>query len=400
MKYYIKTFGCQANLADAERIARKLEMHGYKPGTKENSEIIVLNACSVRKMAFDRVYGQIRNQKDKKIILAGCVLEADRKKLKNKVYAIWHPDEYFDLTPIYSNNLVANIPIMSGCNNFCTYCAVPYTRGREKSRPAKSIIKDIKLALKNGIKEIWLIGQNVNSYKDKKTKFPDLLKLVDSIPGEFWIRFTSPHPKDFSEELIEAMKKCKKFPHYLNLPLQSGDNDILKKMNRPYTISHYSKLIRKIRGAMPDIALSTDIIVGFPGETKKQFENTAKAMKTIGFDMAYLSEYSPRPGTIAAQKMKDDISFKEKGRRKNILNKILTESAFKNNKKMIGKTTRVLNSRTESNKPIKITGNYPENKFIDVHPMEYRKAVSRHNGIFHRVKITKVTPWNLEGKLL
>lgn len=408
MKYYIKTFGCQANLADAERIARKLETHGYKPGTKKNSEIIVLNACSVRKMAFDRVYGQVKNLhpveslrskdakdvfhrvKNKKIILAGCILEADRKKLKNKVYEIWHPDEYFDLTPVYSNNLVANIPIMSGCNNFCTYCAVPYTRGREKSRPAKDIVKDVKTALKKGIKEIWLIGQNVNSYNspiqanskriNAKVNFAKLLKLINSIPGDFWIRFASPHPKDFSDGLILAMKECQKFPHYLNLPLQSGDNTILKKMNRPYTIGHYQKLIGKMRQAMPDIAISTDIIVGFPGETRKQFENTANAMRKIGFDMAYLSEYSPRSGTLAAQKMKDDVSAKEKARRKNILNGILAKSALKNNKKLLGKTVKVLNGRTKSNKPIKIIGNYSKNKFTEV-------------------KITRATPWNLEARL-
>lgn len=395
MKYYIKTFGCQANIADSERIATKLEMSGHKKGAKENADIIVLNACSVRKMAFDRVYGQVKELRNKKkelsIIIAGCVLDADRKNLINKGVEIWHPDEYFDLAPIFGSDTVANIPITSGCNNFCAYCAVPYTRGRERSRKAEEIIRDVKTALKKSIKEIWLLGQNVNSYRnsdksssavaDNIIKFPELLRMINAIPGDFWIRFTSPHPKDLSDDLIEAMKECQKFPRYLNLPLQSGDNAILKKMNRPYTIGHYKKLVKKIRKAMPDIAISTDIIVGFPGETEKQFKNTAKAMRELEFDMAFLSEYSPRVGTLAAKKYADDVPHTEKTRRKKILNDILTKTALKNNKKLVGKTARVLNNRTEGNKLVKIAGKYPKNKFI-------------------HAKVIKSTAWNLEGKLL
>jgi len=380
--YYITTFGCQANLADAERIEHKLQMTGYKKSAKEETaDLIVINSCSVRKAAMDRLYAKVQQFRDKKIILTGCFLESDRRKLESKVSEIWHPDEYFDMAPIYSSSLSANIPIMTGCNNFCTYCAVPYTRGRERSRPVKDITEEIKKLVKKGYKEIWLLGQNVNSYRDVKTGFAELLKKVNKIKGDFWIRFTSPHPKDFSDEMIKAMTESEKFAHYLNLPVQSGDNDILKKMNRPYTVGHYKRLIRKIRKAIPDITLSTDIIVGFPGETEKQFENSIKLFKEMKFDMAFISEYSPRFGTASALTMKDDIPHKEKERRKKRLNDLLLKTALSNNEKLIGRTTTVLGDRTSGNKLIKIKEQYPKNRFINV-------------------KVTKVGPWKLEGKLL
>ena len=166
------------------------------------------------------------------------------------------------------------------------------------------------------MKEIWLLGQTVNSYKNGSVKFHDLLRLVNAIPGNFWIRFTSPHPKDFSDELIKAMAECEKFAHYINLPVQSGNNAILKKMGRPYTVGHYKKLVGKIRKAMPDMAISTDVIVGFPGETRKQFGDTKKLFEEIRFDMAFISEYSPRPKTVAAKMFKDDVPHEEKERRK------------------------------------------------------------------------------------
>jgi len=323
--YHIITFGCQANLADSERIARKLEMSGYKMATKiESVDLVVLNACSVRQSATNRVYGRIRElgikNKELKIIIAGCVLKEDKKKLlaKDKNIEFWHPDEYFDLTPISSNSNAAYIPIMTGCDNFCAYCAVPYTRGRERSRPAKDIIKDAKSAVQKGAKEIWLLGQNVNSYK---YDFPKLLKGINNIDGNFKIYFMSSHPKDFSDKLIKTISENKKVSGEIHLPVQSGDNAILKKMNRKYTIGHYKNLIKKIRKAILEVKISTDVIVGFPGETEKQFQNTVKLFKELKFSKAYIGKYSPRPGTPAA-KMKDDIPIEEKKRRWEILNEI------------------------------------------------------------------------------
>jgi tRNA-2-methylthio-N6-dimethylallyladenosine synthase len=353
MRYFIAIYGCQANKADSERIVSRLEAAGYKKSSSEKeADLVVINACSVRQSAMDRVYSKVKNfanlknqKSNLKIILAGCLLESDRKKLKNKVDEIWHPDEYFECRPIYSDKNSAYVPIMTGCDNFCSYCAVPYTRGREKSRPTKEIIAEVKNLIKNGCKEIWLLGQNVNSYKGKlnfpscafilkyikvpaaspmeeKLSFPSLLKMLNALPGDFKIHFLTSHPKDMSDELIKTIAECEKVFKEIHLPLQSGDNAILKKMNRQYTIGHYKNLVKKIRKYIPDAKISTDIIVGFPGETKKQFKNTAKAMKEIGFSKAYIACYSPRPGTAAA-KLKDNIPRQEKKERRRILIKIL-----------------------------------------------------------------------------
>ena len=349
--YYIITFGCQANLADSERIAGKLKAKGYKPAeSAEKANLIVINGCSVRQSAIDRLYAKINKYKSangkKKIIMAGCILESDKKKLKNKVNEIWHPDEYFDFTPIRSNPNSAQIPIMTGCENFCSYCAVPQTRGRERSRSAKDIINEVKNLTKNGYKEIWLLGQNVNSYNAslkkhcknslaeataearsiKKINFAALLKKINNIRGDFKIYFMSSHPKDLSNEMIEAIADSEKVVKEIHLPIQSGDNEILKKMNRNYTVEHYKKLVKKIRKKIPDIAISTDIIVGFPSETKKQFQNTVKLAKEIKFDKAYVSKYSPRSGTVAF-KIKDNITVEEKKRRWKILNEIVNSSS-------------------------------------------------------------------------
>jgi len=335
---------------------------GYEKSNSENeADLIVINACSVRQSAIDRVYGKVKkfanlkNQKSKiKIIVAGCLLEADREKLEHQVDEIWHPDKYFNCTPIYSSKTSAFVPIMTGCNNFCSYCAVPYTRGREKSRPVKEIINEVKKLVEKGYKEIWLLGQNVNSYKSQITNppalrrdpakgggkfqtnskfkiqnskikiidFAKLLEIINSIDGEFQIRFLTSHPKDMSDELIKTIAECEKVSKEIHLPLQSGDNTILKKMNRKYTIGHYKNLVKKIRKYIPDAKISTDIIVGFPGETKKQFENTVKAIKELKFSKAYIACYSPRPGT-AAFKLKDNVPHQEKKRRRKILEKLI-----------------------------------------------------------------------------
>lgn len=325
MKYFIATYGCQANYADAERISRRLEDSGHKKtGQIEKADLLVLNACSVRQSAMHRVYSKINKFGRKKIILAGCVLPADRKKLAGKVAEIWHPDEYFDLAPVYSNPASANVPVMSGCNNFCSYCAVPLTRGREKSRPAGEIIAEIKNLVAKKYKEIWLLGQNVNSYQSKNINFPKLLKSVNAVPGEFKINFLTSHPKDMSDELIKTMASCGKVSKEMHLPLQSGDGRILEKMNRHYTPARYKNLVRKIRREIAGVKISTDIIVGFPGETKKQFQNTLKLCQQIKFDKAYVARYSPRPGTAAA-KLADDVPLPEKKRRWQILENLINK---------------------------------------------------------------------------
>jgi len=353
MKYFILTYGCQMNESDSEKIAVLLQRQGHKPAkSAADADLIVLNCCSVRQAAMHRVYEKIyKYSGKKKIILAGCVLPKDKNALKEKIDEIWHPDSYFDPPvggPLYRDKKPAYVPIMSGCNNFCSYCAVPYTRGREKSRPALDVINEVKNLIKEGRKEIMLLGQNVNSYRSTtdyrlpttvntnsggrrstvdgklSINFAKLLKAINSLPGNFALTFMTSHPKDISDELIATMAKCKKLTKNLHLPVQSGDNTILRKMNRKYTTSHYLDLLKKIRKAIPEIKISTDIIVGFPGETKKQFQNTVALAEKANFSGAFVAKYSPRPGTAAA-KLKDDVPIEEKKRRWRILDTLINK---------------------------------------------------------------------------
>ena len=317
MKYHLITYGCQMNKADSERIAASLEKKGYKPVQDlKKADLIVVNMCSVRQSAVDRIFGmpmKLRGIKAKKV-LTGCILKKDLVKFR-KIF-----DEIKKMPQRSCPS--AFIPISNGCDNFCAYCVVPYARGRLICRPQQEIIKEIKGAVKSGLKEIWLLGQNVNDYRSKTANFAKLVKLVNDIPGDFKFFFMSPNPKNFSEELINTLAKCKKFGRRLNLPIQSGDDTILKKMKRNYTTGQYQDLVARIRKKMPDINLSTDVIVGFPGETAKQFENTVKLFKKINFDIAYISKYSSRPGTVAS-KLKDNVSSEEKKRRVKILMKLV-----------------------------------------------------------------------------
>jgi tRNA-2-methylthio-N6-dimethylallyladenosine synthase len=450
------------NHSDSERITSVLEKIGYKKSPDINeADLIVVNMCSVRQSAVDRVYGlldkfeKLKTKNSKltlrraqgdgersrtiKTILTGCILKADRKKFADRFdlildikdlsklpkilhtkYSILHAKDYLKIKPKHKNSFSAFVPIMTGCNNFCSYCVVPYTRGREISRSAKEILVEIKNlvkkrtnpirnAISNGAREIWLLGQNVNSYKSRintnrnsrDINFAKLLKMVNEISGNFWIRFTSPHPKDFSDELINTMTKCQKVTEYLNLPVQSGDDEILKRMNRPYTIKKYKEIVRKIREKIPGTSLSTDIIVGFPEETKKQFENTVKLFEEIKYDMAYIAKYSPRSGTVAA-KLKDNVSPDEKERRYKILTKILKETALGKNKKYIGKEVEVL---VESRKSNVEGGNYTffgktrTYKTVKLQTTNYKLQTNLF-GQFVKVKIIDALPWGLRGKLV
>ena len=425
-KYFIITYGCQMNRSDSERIASVLENIGYKKASKiDEADLIVTNMCSVRQSAVDRVYGKIQNAKIKnqnekskcKIILTGCILKKDRERLFQQVNLIldikdlqnW-PEKlgiknqelgiknYFEIEPKYSSFPAAYVPISTGCNNFCAYCVVPYTRGPFIHRPAEDIIKEVKELIKKGYREIWLLGQNVNDYRSGTTQistrnnaevnFAKLLEMINDITGDFWIRFTSPNPANFSDELIDIMAKSKKVTPYLNLPVQSGNDEILKKMNRNYTVQKYKNLVKKIRKKIPDIALSTDIIVGFPGEIKKQFENTAKLLREIKFDMAYIAQYSLRPGTTAI-KMKDNVPQKEKKKREQILTEILKKTALEKNKKYIGKTVKILPVGWEKG-------------FLFGKSFHYKtikaKGLKTMLGQFIKVKIIDATPWGLLGK--
>ncbi len=453
-KYHIIVFGCQMNYADAERVAAVLEKMGYKKTLKlEEAGLVAVIMCSIRQSAVDRIhwliekFRKIRNLQPNsyrlQTILTGCILEKDKKvfiegfdhvidiknisqlpKIMNKKSSLHKIDDrpnsatmdYLDIKPKSFSKFSSSVPIMTGCNNFCAYCVVPYTREREISRPASKIINEIKSLVKSGCKEIWLLGQNVNSYKDPKNKttFAELLKKINKIPGDFWIRYTSSHPKDFKQDVIDAMadlpaKASAKaegnhITPYLNLPVQSGDDKVLRSMKRWYTIKQYRKIISDLRKKIPNIAISTDIIVGFPGETKTQFNNTVKLFKDIKYDMAYINKYSPRSGTTAA-KLKDSVSWPEKKRREKILTDTLRETAFKNNKKLIGKIVKVLIDNKKDDTYFGKTDTYKSIKISTFAKASVDKQKSKTKnknliGQFYNVKIIKANNWNLEGKII
>jgi tRNA-2-methylthio-N6-dimethylallyladenosine synthase len=418
MNYHIITFGCQMNRSDSERIASVLEGMGYKETSDlGEADLAVLNMCSVRQTAVDRVYGLApqfialkTKNKGFKAVLTGCILKPERAKLEQifdlildkEDLAAWpqlikgkepktRKNDYLKIAPKHSSSIQAFVPISNGCDNFCTYCAVPFTRGRLISRNHKDILKEVKNLVEKGYKEIWLLGENVNSYQSKDFNFARLIKEIDKISGKFWLRFTSPHPKDFSDELIKTLSQSTKFAPYLNLPVQAGDNVILRKMNRPYTREKYIALVKMIRREFKDgISISTDVIVGFPTESKEQFKNTENLFKEIGFDMAYIAEYSPRPQSFACEKLENDVSKKEKKQRSKKLTQILKETALKSNKKLLNKEVEVLvlekdgeycNGRTSQNKAIRFKS---DNDLV---------------GKFVKIRVRKVTAWNLEGEL-
>ncbi len=469
------------NISDSERIAGFLEEQGYKMASDiSEAFLVIFNTCGVRQMAEDRVYGQIHNLRKKvaaekrplQIVLTGCL--ANRKdvqrRLKNKVdlfceikdfpeeikknftsqdlktLGVPHPHsnldtqcpsavklkipeqstdhltkeniDYLSIHPQYTNTFQAFVPIMTGCNNFCSYCVVPYARGRETSRPAQEIMEEVKDLVQKGYKSITLLGQNVNSYCDrgetplegfhpyKAVSFPQLLKKINAIPGKFWIQFVSSHPKDMSAELIETVAKSKKVCELVHLPIQSGSDEILQKMNRPYTIKHYLNLVRKIKAAFKKykpntlFALTSDIIVGFPGETEEQFMQSAEIMRKAKYDLVFFGQYSPRPGT-AAWKMKDDVSKAEKERREQFLNEILKKTTFAHNKKYKNTVQEVLIEKMGTKFPI---GDLVPQQiyFGKTRTGKNVKIISSKKnlvGQFAKVKITKVNVWNLEGTL-
>ena len=409
------------NISDAERVSAVLESIKYKKTLDINkADLIVVTMCSIRQSAVDRIHGLVEKFKEikavnpkLKTILTGCVLKRDKKIFINgfdyvvdirdtkklpEVLGIskkGKTDNYLDITPKYSSKFSASVPIMTGCNNFCAYCVVPYVREREISKPAKEIVTEIKSLVKNGYKEIWLLGQNVNSYSDilkNKTtvKFPDLLKIVNNIPGNFWIRFTSSHPKDFNSKVIDAMAIGGKITPYLNLPIQSGDDKVLKSMNRHYTVKDYKNKIKELREKIPGICLSTDIIVGFPGETKKQFNNTVKLFEDVEYDMAYINKYSTRAGTAAA-KLKDNVAVEEKKRREKVLTEALKLIAFEKNKIFLGKESIVL---IDGGKNGAWHGKNSHYKTVQV------KSDKNLLGKFVKVKITEALTWSLRGELI
>ncbi len=423
-KYHIITFGCQMNKADSERVAAVLTCAGYSfTAESTKADIIVINACSVRQTAIDRIWGMIKNYQDKreagklKTILTGCLLPQDKEKLETKFDFVFNiknlseledylgiknesTEDYLDFVPQYSNAYQASIPIMTGCNNFCSYCAVPYARGREVSRSVKSILSEIKALVKNGYHDVTLLGQNVNSFlpMDKKSfsranpftqPFAKLLWEINQIDGIERIWFMSAHPKDMCDDVIQALG-LPKMLNYLHLAMQSGDNTVLKRMNRQYTIAQYKKIIKQVRTVRPNIALGTDIIVGFPGETKEQFENTLKAYKELDFDISFHSKYSPRKGTVSATFV-DDVSREEKVQRWQKIQALMEKQTLRKNKTYKNQTVSVLVD--------KFYKGYNEGNSREMKRVRFKSPKS-YLGKIVEVKINKPMAWMLEGDLI
>jgi tRNA-2-methylthio-N6-dimethylallyladenosine synthase len=349
-KIYIKTFGCVQNEADSERI----KAYYWEKGDRlvddwKEADIVVINSCVIRESAENRVYGlidKIRKYEKipgsfgvpplkkgglKKIILTGCLVPIIKRKIAGVDEMLPIKNISFDIEPLRNNKKAAMIPISSGCDNYCSYCIVPYSRGREISRKTEEILIEVDKAIEKGFKEVVLIGQNVNSYSPSKSPFdkgdfPSLLEMV-ALKKLEKVSFISSNPWDFSDELIDVIAKYENIDRLIHLPFQSGDDEILKKMNRHYTQKDYLKLVAKIKKKIPGVRFSTDIIVGFPGEDEAAFQNTVSVCKKIIFDIAYINKYSPRRGTVSAKLYKDDVPMAEKKRRWVILNELVNKKS-------------------------------------------------------------------------
>lgn len=419
------------NKSDSERLATFFEGHNYQETPDSRlADIITVNTCGIRQSAEDRAYGLVnqlrKKNKDAKIIVTGCLgKREDVRKRLNKLVDLFLPissmpdifkllensvkisslsldkvrllqgEKYLTILPKYQNKFSAFVPIGNGCNNFCSYCVVPYARGREVYRPAKDIIKEVKELIKNDYREIIVIAQNVNSYKSGKDDFPSLLEKLAKLKGDFWLRFSTSHPKDVNSKLIKVFSEQPKICSHFHMAVQSGDDKILRAMNRKYLAKDFNNLVAKIRKARPGVSVTTDVIVGFPGETKPQFNNTVKLFKQLKFDMAYVSRFSPRPQTVAAS-LKDDVSREEKRNREQILEKVLRITALENNQAYFNKEVKILvhginknkkfYGQTASAKQVVINGNY--------------RAQKKIIGQFLMVKINKIKEFSLEGELI
>lgn len=428
--YYIKSFGCAQNFADGEKIGGFLEKAGYVlTDDIEQADLVIYNTCAIRENAEDKVFGyigELKHLKEKKsdliIGVCGCMAQekivAERIKetykqvdivfgpfsytslyemlvfvLQDKKRIFCQPESGEALSYIYQkriDKISANVPIMYGCNNFCTYCIVPYVRGREKSRPMNEVIEEVKSLVGSGYKEIVLLGQNVNSYS---FGFPALLREINSIDGDFRVRFLSSHPKDASKELIDAICDCDKICTQLHLPVQCGNDRILSLMNRRYTVNDYMEIVDYARSKSPDFSLSTDIIVGFPGESYEEFCDTKQLLKKVGYDNVFSFVYSKREGTRAAE-MEDPISTKEKGKwlREMILEQ--REVAVKSLSRFTGKTVRCLPMGYSENNKGYLTGKSDEGIIVEF------VGSSENIGKFTLIKITNAMNWALLGEIV
>ena len=445
LKYHILTMGCQLNENDSEKLCGMLENMGYtRTDDFKKADLNLFNTCCVRENAEDKLFGKLgelkRLKEEKGIIIAigGCMMQ--EKHITDKIKESYpfvdilfgthtlhrFPEdlykaliekkkqediididgEIYEGLPIKrESNIKASVTIMNGCNNFCTYCIVPYVRGRERSRKPKEIIKEVKELAKQGYKEITLLGQNVNSYlrveKEKGIDFEEyegvnsfatLLKAINKIEGIERIRFVSPHPKDFTDDVIEAIHDCDKVCKLIHLPLQAGNTKVLKEMNRKYTKEQYLKLVEKMKAKIPNLTLSTDIIVGFPGETDEEFEDTLEVVKEVRFEQVYMFIYSRRVGT-PGDKMKNQIPEEIKHKRFDRLKALVESQIEENNQKYVGTVQKVLVEGLSKNNENMLTGRTDSNKVV---VFEGTKDLI---GKLINLNIVSEHMWYLKGKM-
>lgn len=435
--YHLKTYGCQGNLADSEKIAGLLEKMGFvKTDNDETADVIIFNTCAIRENAENRVFGELGRIKNLKKVkpnlimaLCGCMAQEEKvvESIKQKypqvdivfgTHNIHKLPEYLESCYLkqgrvievfsFEGEIVEEVPvvrdhnrrawvnIMYGCDEFCTYCIVPYTRGKERSRLPEDIINEVKELAKDGYVEVTLLGQNVNAYGkdfvDRKYSFANLLEDLSNTDIKR-IRYTTSHPRDLDDETIEVMGKGKNIMPHLHLPVQSGSNSILKKMNRKYTKEEYLEKISKLRKAVPTISITTDIIVAFPGETEEDFEETLDLVRKAEFEGAFTFIYSPREGTPAA-KYENILTEDDKKQRLLTLNKLINEGYAKGNKRFEGEVVEVLVEGVSDKKESVLTGYTPNNKLVN---FEGDKSLI---GTLVQVKIEKAFSWHLRGKLV
>lgn len=435
-KLFIETYGCQMNVADSEVIASIMQMDGYNiTDNIENADAVFMNTCSVRDNAEQKVlnrieyYRSLRKKKKNGMIIGvmGCMAERAKNELisDHGVDLVVGPDSYLDLpnlvgsvengekainvelskTETYKDvmplkisgvHISGFVSIMRGCNNFCSYCIVPYTRGRERSREISSIINEIKDLEAKGYKELTLLGQNVNSYKYEENgkiyDFGDLLSIVAEAVPSMRIRFTSPHPKDMDDKAIETMAKYKNICNHIHFPAQSGSNKVLKTMKRNYTREWYLSRVEAIRKAMPDCAISSDIFCGFHDESEEDFQETLSLMKEVHFDSSFMFKYSERPGTYAAKYLEDNIPEETKLRRLQEMIDLQNELSLESNKKDIGKTFEVLVEGFSKRSREHLFGRTQQNKVVVFDKENYRL------GQYVMVKIESASQATLIGK--
>ena len=433
-KLYIETYGCQMNVGDSEIVVSIMQQEGFRyTESLEEADIVLINTCSIRDNAEQRIWGRlsemrhIRKKKPSLIIgIIGCMaerLKEDLTKGGTGVDIVAGPDAYRDLPRLVRevdggatgvnvelskeetyaeiapvrldrNGVSAFIAIMRGCNNYCSYCVVPYTRGIERSRDAKTIVAEARTLFENGYREVTLLGQNVNSYRTGDVDFPELLKQVAEISPLLRVRFATSHPKDISDKLLETMASVPNICRAIHLPAQSGSTEMLKRMNRKYTREWYLERVEAIRRYMPDCAITTDLIAGFAHETEEEHAETLSLMREVGYDFAYMFKYSERPGTFAQRNLGDDIPEDVKTRRLTEIIDLQNKLSEESNKRDIGKEFEILVECTSKRSEEQLSGRTSQNKMV---------VFDRHNfkvGDYVKVRITGCSSATLFGEVV